>query len=134
VRFFISFLSMKKYIPLLVVTSLLLSACSIDWGDKDNLFQKKQECYSHKEEFKESSNDTLIEIFYSEEVNSCIVRYFRNETQFHFLQDLFSNKIIASAEDPLSCITTFKGIKEMEDKCYPEKREFEILFQKLKWE
>jgi hypothetical protein len=75
---------------------------------KDELFEKKQECYSHKEGFEKSSGDTLIEIFYSEEVNSCVVRYFRNETQFHFLQNLFSNNIIASAEDPLSCLKTFK--------------------------
>jgi hypothetical protein len=34
----------------------------------------------------------------------------------------------------LSCLKTFKWIKEMEDKCYPEKREFELLFLKLKWE
>jgi len=60
---------MKKYIPILLIAPLLLSACSIDWnGDKDNkiaelekrdsvidqkeqdLFKKKQECFKYRDE------------------------------------------------------------------------------------
>jgi hypothetical protein len=58
---------MKKLLPILLVTSLLLSACSIDWGDEkipptENInkqvelkdaFQKKQECLKYKDEMKE---------------------------------------------------------------------------------
>jgi len=42
---------MKKLLPLLLATSLLLSACSIDWSNrKENIvseksmFEQKQEC------------------------------------------------------------------------------------------
>lgn len=54
---------MKKYIPILLVTSLLLSACSIDWNDEkdkkitelqaeieNDVFKKKQECQKYQEE------------------------------------------------------------------------------------
>lgn len=123
---------MKKFLPLILITSLILSACSI-WN-KEDVFQKKQECFSQKEAFEKNSGDTVIEIFYSKKINSCVVRYFRNETQYHFLQDLFSNKVIASAEDPLSCVKTFKWIKEREERCYPEKRDFEKTYEELKSE
>ena len=92
---------MKKYIPLFLITSLLLSACGIDWNDEkdtkiaelekqvqDDTFQKKQECQKYKndiekwinekiQENKKSSayiyyNKTLGEIFYSKNKKTCI--------------------------------------------------------------
>lgn len=41
---------MKKFIPLLIITSLLLSACSIDWDDSKELEMKKFEFEKQKYE------------------------------------------------------------------------------------
>lgn len=89
---------MKKYIPILIITSLLLSACGIDWsGEKDkkiaelekqtqdDTFRKKQECLWYKDTIlKEYEKESLAaekmwqeyfvnleEIFYSKKNNSC---------------------------------------------------------------
>lgn len=86
---------MKKLLPLLLATSLLLSACSIDWDDKkvvpvenvskpvelEDIFKKKQECLKYKDEIQKIyrdvtqhfwTEDTKIEeIFYSPNWNSC---------------------------------------------------------------
>ncbi len=91
---------MKKYIPLLLATSLLLSACSVDWNDEkvapventskpvepEDTFKKKQECAKYKDEMFEDLktrfpnywSDILTkehlyieEIFYSPAENSC---------------------------------------------------------------
>lgn len=69
---------MKKYILPILLTSLLLSACSLNWDNKEDLFEKKQECASHIDEattyFKET-NDWWLSIFYSKKLNTCIVAY-----------------------------------------------------------
>ena len=52
---------MKKLLPFILISSLLLSACSIDWNDEkdkkiaklekqiqDDLFKKKQECEKYQ--------------------------------------------------------------------------------------
>ncbi|MBP7806099.1 hypothetical protein KA057_00270 [Candidatus Gracilibacteria bacterium] len=90
---------MKKYIPILIITSLLFSACSIDWnGEKDkkiaelekqtknDIFKKNQECEKYKNEIEKEIKEynwedkerkitktaTLDSIFYSPLVNSCL--------------------------------------------------------------
>lgn len=69
---------MKKYIPFLIITSLLLSACSFNWNNKEDLFQKKEDCARHINEanayFKET-NDWWLSIFYSKKLNTCVVAY-----------------------------------------------------------
>ena len=89
---------MKKYIPILLVTSLLLSACSIDWNDEkdkkitelqaeieNDVFKKKQECQKYQEEVErriqksekelndiwDHYNETINEIFYSKSKKTC---------------------------------------------------------------
>lgn len=118
---------MKKYIPILIIISLFLTSC-----DDDIIFQKKQECYSYTDDFNKKSEYTAGEIFYSSKMNTCIVKYFSPETHFYFLQDLLTNKIIASTEDPLFCSQTFKDIKERREKCHPDMNEFEKTLKDLK--
>lgn len=89
---------MKKLLPILLLASLLLSACSVDWtGEKNkkiaelekqtqnDAFSKKQECLWYKDKIlKEYEKETLAakelwqeytvnleEIFYSKKNNSC---------------------------------------------------------------
>lgn len=77
---------MKKLLPLLLATSLLLSACSIDWNNKDDLFQKNQQCLSKRSEIINRINSDnkkyenqeytfvqeLLEIFYSPKEENCL--------------------------------------------------------------
>lgn len=72
-----------KSITLLLIPLLFLSSCTIDWNDS---FEKKQKCASYissienriqkdKKELNtngEYYNETLDEIFYSQERKSCI--------------------------------------------------------------
>ncbi len=58
---------MKKLLPFILLTSLLLSACSIDWNDdkdkkiaklerqiEDDSFSKKQECEKYKKNIEDA--------------------------------------------------------------------------------
>ncbi len=88
---------MKKLLPFILLTSLLLSACSIDWNDekdkkiaelekqvKSISFEKQKECSKFEKEMMEhlmstsvvSKDDTVYidAIFYSPERNSCLYR------------------------------------------------------------
>lgn len=38
---------MKKYLALGLLSSLLLTSCSVDWNDEHASFKKKQECESY---------------------------------------------------------------------------------------
>ncbi len=81
------FLSMKKLLPILFLTSLLLSACNFNWSNKEDLFQKKQECIKLEKDMWEQLNSNerywnrmesttlyLTIIFYSPIRNSCIYK------------------------------------------------------------
>lgn len=77
---------MKKLIPFILLTSLLLNACSINWNNKEDLFHKNQECLSQKDKILEKLKDetekykgwdythteTLFEIFYSPVEKNCL--------------------------------------------------------------
>lgn len=134
---------MKKYILILLATSLLLSGCSI-WS-KDDLFQKKQECAKLEQEMWKQldSNERyggrmewtslyLSMIFYSPLRNSClyksefIVRWDNGLWDSYLLEinDFFTKEIIHSQ----NCVysednTLFSQCSESFDK--------EI--QKFKW-
>jgi len=73
---------MKKLLPLLLATSLLLSACSIDWSNrKENIvseksmFEQKQECEKYITDANKyyNNNDGWVRIFYSKKLDTCIV-------------------------------------------------------------
>lgn len=126
---------MKKLLPILLLTSLLLSACSI-WG-KEDLFEKKQECMEYKNKMTEYldknwySSTTIKEIFYSDKWNSCyfISETLVGETKREFLFDYLSNKLIATK---INCSEIWKSYctveMENEDKKYLKQIQF------LKWE
>lgn len=93
---------MKKYIPILIITSLLLSGCSIDWNDsKDKRiaelekqtkaisFEKQKECLWYEQNIKDAianrlkgriyqdnerytHQEELFDIFYSPIKNTCL--------------------------------------------------------------
>ncbi len=82
---------MKKLVPFILLTSLILSGCSIDWtGDKDKKiaeleeqikavsFEKQKECGNFQKDMQEQINQISIydpditAVFYSPKINSCL--------------------------------------------------------------
>ncbi len=65
---------MKKLLPFILISSLLLSACGLGMS-KSEIFNKNEVCLKYKQELdKEWSNLGLWikEIFYSPKLNSCV--------------------------------------------------------------
>jgi len=72
---------MKKYIPLLLATSLLLSACSIGWGNQNNL-DNQEKCYKQSLQYFNASNEASDELriitntftnHYNQKLNKCFI-------------------------------------------------------------
>ncbi len=78
---------MKKYIPLFIIISLLLSACN---SEKD-LFEKKKYCFELKIEW--ISNELIAEKFYSPIRNSCIYKY-ADGSKYQKIVDALTGEII----------------------------------------
>jgi hypothetical protein len=69
---------MKKVFPLILLTSLLLSACSIN---EDEIFEKNRLCWEYKESLNKewsSLNLWVKEIFYSPKLNTCAYTVWEN--------------------------------------------------------
>jgi len=131
---------MKKYIPFILLTSLLLSACGFNWGEKSDLFQKKQECAKYinileskaEKEEKELNDrwviydETLNRIFYSKKKNTCIAlitthRFVPNpggeilEYNKENILDIFTNEMDSySIENTDSMARYYEKINELE--------------------
>lgn len=75
---------MKKYIPILLATSLLLSACSINFNTtNDNSFKKKQECEQYRKNVFQDLSWEFIDawavknitwVYYSPKLQTCLFR------------------------------------------------------------
>jgi hypothetical protein len=154
---------MKKHVPILIliIISLLLSACSIDWNDSkdkkitelekqiidlkeknnDYLFQKKQECQKYASEMlnlaKEYRSEIyeLEEIFYSPLEKSCFFIW-KEWIASRNLFDYLGRKYIAGyARD--RCFDLYNDKNEYGN-CIEQENRSEIQYQnqiiKLKWE
>lgn len=139
---------MKKYIPILLSTSLLLSACSIDWNNKkDNLFEKKQECAKYRDEMLKDAisvneeslakasmawheyNLEIEEIFYSKKYNSCLYQLSTYKLNWIKIPDISEKQLLSkSIYDYFSkkeIINTLDNHSE---------EEFDKKLKELKWE
>ncbi len=129
---------MKKYIPLLIITSLLLSGCSIGFNNEENnSFKKKQECNNMFVKIENYLKDTgytswkLNSIFYSPKMDSCL---YISETEStintnwkHILiSDAFTKEpiITSQCEDPKN--NPFECILDLE--------KLDTKIKELKWE
>lgn len=76
---------MKYLFPVLILSTIFFSSCSIDWNNEkdkkiialeqqiqNDLFKKKQEC--SKMSIPIQANQEILDLFYSSERNSCIYR------------------------------------------------------------
>jgi len=114
---------MKKIILsfLLILTVSFLSWCS---SNKDELFEKKQECMEYKDEMAKQIIElwklhwaiNIDEIFYSKKDNTCY--YTSYWTNWYILFDYLGNKFSDSAS-----ITNLDDIKRLKEK-----------IKELKWE
>lgn len=132
---------MKKYIPVLLITSLLLSACSI-WN-KDNLFEKKQECAKYKVQveadiekkcnnYNETSNCYLSEIYYNNQNNSCEYSWYVNYSTFSEKWEAKVSKWIYFVEDILTWKEIFSDSCDKENLDCSENLHKEL--SRIKWE
>lgn len=130
---------MKKYIPILLATSLLLSACSI-WI-KDDLFQKKQECANMKDKIQQEQRSwTYVEeVFYSKKINSCL--YVVENDWGKSIKDRFwdESNWLENATTEDFCTTKFwstkdDGWKEALKYCLEKSKDFDQKLKELKWE
>lgn len=120
---------MKHFLALSLLSSLLLTSCSVDWNDgkttQNDLFEKKQECVKYENIVKEkySNNETYFfdSIFYSEKYNSCLYRVssksLKNEPN-HIIYDYLSNKKVISKNDicdyqDVNCLDEQKKFNEV---------------------
>lgn len=119
---------MKKLLPILLLTSLFLSACSI-WS-KDDLFEKKLECQKYEEQVKQKyANDDQYffdSIFYSKKYDSCFYRISAKNIwktkPNHIIFDYFSNENISTKDDICD-----------NSNCYEQQKKFNEYLE-LKWE
>lgn len=117
--------------------SLLLSACSFNWDNKEELFQKKQECLKYRNEVikifeGQSSWKFLDEIFYNPELNTCLYS-FKTNTEIG-VYDYLANKTLFSTSDLSTCLEIYKNNDEnlkICDKAYNNVLE---KIKELKWE
>ncbi len=106
---------MKKLLPFIILTSLILSACTFNGENKDYLFQKKQECIklekdmweqlSSSERYEDKMESTtlyLTMIFYSPVRNSCIYKSefitwgnYQLELNDFFTKEIIYNRLCA---------------------------------------
>lgn len=136
---------MKKLLPILLLTSLLLSACNFNWSNKEDLFQKKQECWKLNKILEEridknSHGETnlryeLKEVFYSKTKNDClwILRRDKETTvgmsTMYFLLESSTNWIDGNI-DRCTWNIFYDSSKEEINDC----SEFDERIQKIKWE
>lgn len=137
---------MKKYIPLLIITSLLLSACGFNWSKKEDLFKKKQECLSLSKTIEQRVNEnnsldnsiysySFVEIFYSAKKDDCLWILKENRENenwmriMYFLHSSGTNWI----EWNLERCTWFTSLKDS-TKDFNDCDLFEQKIEELKWE
>ncbi len=118
---------MKKLLLLWVLGLAVLAGCAQQGLSQSELFEKKQECVSHKdsmsEVFKDGSfgNDARIEeIFYSKKWNSCYFVIVSSKGRFLF--DYFSQKLVV--KDML--------ISMMTDECSKDETCTQNLYNEMK--
>lgn len=135
---------MKKYIPFLLIASILLSACSIDWNDEkdkkitelgkqiqDDLFKKNKECseFNEKKNWTISWQDTsgVIEVFYSPKRNSCVYIFWNQpyDENLQKYQQMYEVKDLLTNET----IEYYQNIDS-----YELQQEFDQKIKELKWE
>lgn len=104
---------MKKYIPFLLIASIFLSACSIDWnGEKDKKiaelekqirdisFEKQKECgnlqNAAQEQISKNSDAEVTMIFYSPKRNSCLFTsgYIYKQIAQMQIHDFYTKEVI----------------------------------------
>lgn len=146
---------MKKYIPILLITSLLFSACSIDWNDEkdikiaelekqvqDDLFEKKKDCGSMeidndiKKNWWEFAKDYSIEeIFYSPIKETCIwvINLQEEKRKNVWLYDILGKDWFLNVmyDEYGFC---FFNKDERDESCVQSGRYFEAKIKELKWE
>lgn len=98
---------MKKSLFLILLVSLILAGCSSQKLSQDQLFEKKQECSNQKERIEKnlSSNEILLNIFYSKKANSCL--YTTEYNDIITLKDFFNNETIIRFDDLPRCENVF---------------------------
>lgn len=129
---------MKKFLPILLATSLLLSACGIGWNNKEDLFQRKQNCLKYKNEISKTIKDRIntlaqwkdkytheedfLEVFYSPIKNSCLYAVRVTEVQDgltcvdYQIHDYLSSSLVnmyleMKKNNPNECDTTATEVK-----------------------
>lgn len=129
---------MIKGIPLfagffLLISITLLAWCSQKSLSKDQLFEKKQECESYKDEIQKEQGIWLMlsEVFYSPKLNTCL--YVLKWNWRNFIIDRFwdESKSIYETNDYSTCKNV---LKNDEKKCLDNEKIFDAKIKELKGE
>lgn len=122
---------MKKSLLLIFLAAIVLAGCT-NGLSKSELFEKKQECASYKDEIqKEISKqlwvNSLIEIFYSPVRNSCMYHY--SNVNAEAVVDYFTKEVVI---DWLKLFdTNDTGVQKI---LIENQRDFKKWLKELKWE